>query len=215
MVSGCRHIFTFLMLYYYCMTSTQHNLQSSTGRKRREGENKEAHTIKPSLFSVCGCCETIPLSTSYKTSQGFVHPIYHFYHSKGHCHKSTDLQPSGWSSTHQGRKSRHNIRRRKKCSSIWTAGCAFVSCDLKWSGWHFSVSDSVWATVPKPLSIRARRSWNLWIVMVREQIVGRIHRQTKLSAGSASKAEAKTFSRVSWFLQKKSAYHSITGTNYY
>lgn len=97
---------------------------------------------KAFLFSVCICCETIPLSASYWKLQGFVHPIYHFYYSKGHCHKSADLQPSAWSSTHQGIKSRHDIRTKNPTA---TYGQQDV---LSWAATLSDPADiSLWATV--------------------------------------------------------------------
>lgn len=66
-------------------------------RGREEEERCQECCTKATLPSLCICCETIQLSSSFEKSLAFVHAILHFYDSKGHCHKSTDLQPSAWS----------------------------------------------------------------------------------------------------------------------
>lgn len=112
--------------------------------------------------------------------------------------------------THQGIKSKII----SKNSSIRVAEYSYVGSDLMWSEWVLTVSNSVWATVLNPPSIHARRSWNLWIVMVHEQILGCFQQWIKLSAGNTSQTEARTFSRAACFLQRKSACLCLIGVNW-
>lgn len=150
--------------------------------------------MKGSLLSACIRGETFPLSSSYKKSLVSSTPFIIFITPKVsairvqiYSHQLDLIQL-----IHQGIKCRDNINN----SSIWIAGCSFVSSDLMWSEWDVTVSNSVRATILNPPSIHAKHSRNLWTVMVYEQPPGCFQQWTKLSAGNTSQTEARTFSSM-------------------